>query len=393
MNISEKIFNYSIELLDSHNPYYELKIKNYNYCIQNYEAGNSKLNYYPLRATIQTNETCNLKCIMCQIHGRKINRPLLTLSFENLQTIVHTLFPYLIEVHPTNIGEPLLYKYFDYLCDKLKEYGVLLDLTTNGMLLNESTIQKISPILKDIKISFDGYKKETFESIRIKSNYERIKSNIERLLKYKRENNHKFTITLQMTIFKTNYKELLNIIEYAHEIGLDRVKAYHVFSYFNTIDEISLINHLDEFEEIRVQAIKLAEKYQMKLEISEPNLKENNLNEKDFIEIKCPLLWAECWIDCDGRIYPCHSHTCIDFGTLEDHFLKGWNSPNYRILRDAQVLGIPTSICHNCGGNYLKKDENQNVPYDINNFLNTKQNEQKNNVKWSNRSKQFFISR
>lgn len=64
MNISEKIFNYSIELLDSHNPYYELKVKNYDYCIQNYEA-NSKLNYYPLRATIQTNETCNLKCIMC----------------------------------------------------------------------------------------------------------------------------------------------------------------------------------------------------------------------------------------------------------------------------------------------------------------------------------------
>lgn len=83
---TDKIFsNYSLDLLNQNHPYYELKIENYKACLQNYENGSSFLTHYPLRATLQTNETCNLKCVMCQIHGHKIQRKLLTLSYENLK--------------------------------------------------------------------------------------------------------------------------------------------------------------------------------------------------------------------------------------------------------------------------------------------------------------------
>ncbi len=392
--MSTEIFaNYSIDLLDSKNPYYELKIQNYKTCIQSYKNGESHLRHYPLRATIQTNETCNLKCIMCQIHGQEVKRKLLSLSFKNLQKVVQELFPYLIEVHPTNIGEPLVYKYFDYFCKQIANYGVLLDLTTNGMLLNDLVILKISPILKDIKISFDGFKEETFQKIRKKSNYGKVKSNLFKLLKYKKENGHQFTVTLQMTINKLNYKELLEIIDFAHEIGVNRVKAYHVFSYFKEVDELSLLQHEVEFEEIRIQAINKAKKYNLRLEISEPQ--QHELNETNLIQVKCPLLWTECWIDCDTNIYPCHSHFPLKFGVLIEDFKKVWNSKNYSILRDAQVLGFPSLICKNCGVNYFKKEENQKVTYDIQNFFSKtlKQNLKDESIKWSNRSKQFFLNR
>lgn len=185
-------------------------------------------------------------------------------------------------MHPTNIGEPLLYKHFDYLCQEIYKYGVLLDLTTNGMLLNEEAIRNISPLLKDIKISFDGFNKSTFETIRKNSNYEQIHSNLLKLLKYKHENGHRFTVTLQMTLMQLNYKELLEIIDFAHNVGVDRVKAYHVFSYSKETDKLSLLENLDEFETIRVQAIQRALKYNLKLEISEPNIQNEELNKTNF---------------------------------------------------------------------------------------------------------------
>lgn len=112
-----------------------------------------------------------------------------------------------------------------------------------------------------------------------------------------------------------------------------------------------------------------------------------------MLQVKCPLLWAECWIDSDGSVYPCHSHYPLEFGKISEKFETVWNSKNYKILRDAQVLKFPTLICHNCGVNYLKQDENQEVPYDINNFFHNQSNHKNDSIKWSNRSKQFFLKR
>ena len=100
---------------------------------------------------------------MCQIHSQEENHTLEQMAKSDFDKIVQKLFPTLMEVHPTNIGEPLISPWFDYLAEKAYEYGVLLDITSNGTLLTEEKIKKILPSLLDIKISFDGAKKETFE--------------------------------------------------------------------------------------------------------------------------------------------------------------------------------------------------------------------------------------
>jgi len=168
---------YSFDKLNPQNKYFEIKKDNYEKVRKAYFNDYSFLDCYPIRATIQTTEKCNLNCKMCQIHGKATNRKLLSMTKQNLDFCIEKLFPYLIEVHPTNIGEPLVYEWFDYFCQKTIEYGVLFDITTNGMLLTEDKIEKILPSLLDIKISFDGIKKETFENIRINSNFDIVLQN------------------------------------------------------------------------------------------------------------------------------------------------------------------------------------------------------------------------
>jgi pyrroloquinoline quinone biosynthesis protein E len=308
---------------------------------------------------------------------------------EHFDMIAEQLFPHLIEIHPTNIGEPLMSEWFEYLCDKAVEYGVLLDITTNGMLLNESKIYKILHNLLDIKISFDGIKKETFEKIRKGSNYDTVVKNIDNLLKIRNKEKAAGTVTLQMTLFNFNYTELPEVIKLAHGKGIDGVKAYHVFSHSDETDKLSLFNNLEQFEEIRITGINLANELNIKLEISEPD----NGTTQDLISQKCRLPWGECWIDSNGEVYPCHSHNHISYGNVYSaDFQSVWNSGYAKELRMSHIDANIKTICGNCGMNFVKHDENQAVPYDKSGYLHNF-NGAAGSVKWSSRSKQFLLGR
>ena len=165
---------YSFSRLNKENPYYELKKQNYLAVKEAYFSDKFDLTTLPLRATVQTTDFCNLNCIMCQIHSQEEKHTLEQMAKSDFDKIVQKLFPTLMEVHPTNIGEPLISPWFDYLTEKAFEYGVLLDITSNGTLLSEEKIKKILPSLLDIKISFDGAKKETFEKIRKGADYDSV---------------------------------------------------------------------------------------------------------------------------------------------------------------------------------------------------------------------------
>ena len=391
IDIFDKYYDYIINKLDKNNKYYEMKKDNYNLAKKSYNR-NSYLNSKPIRATIQTTEYCNLSCIMCQIHGKKLSRDLKQMNKDIFNIIVKELFPYLIVVHPTNIGEPLISPWFDYFIEKAIEYGVMIDLTTNGMLLTNEIIKKILPNLLDIKISFDAYNKNTFEVIRKGAKQDIIIKNIRKLIWYRNKIKNNFTITLQMTLLTLNYKELLDIIRFAADEGINSVKAYHVFAYNKEIKKLSLIENLDEFEEIRVKAINLANKLNIRLEISEPNINIEKFNLSSLIKQPCRLLWTECWFDTNGSFYPCHSHGQLNYGNIRNmNFINIWNSEELQYLRKYQIKGYPQGICKNCGMNYMKKDENQEVPYDIEGFIN--ENNLNSKIKWSNRSKQFMLNR
>lgn len=391
---------YGFDKLDKSNPYYELKKQNYEAVKESYKNKIILPNTHPIRATIQTTYCCNLNCIMCQLHSQYASQQLQSMrknamKKDDFDKIATELFPYLVEVHPTNVGEPLVSPWFDYMCDVVQKYGVLFDITSNGMLWTEEKILKILPSLLDIKISFEGIKKETFASISKGSDYKKICKNIDTFLFLRKQSHSQATITLQMTLLDINYHELLDIIRFAKDKGIDRVKAYHVKSYFSEMDQHFLLKSPENealFEEVRTSAIALAENLGIALEISEPRAK---MEDCSLISQHCRLPWGEVFIDYDASAYPCHSHKNMAYGNLiSQNWLDVWNSEYAQKIRHSLINLSETekTICKNCGMNFLKYDENQCVPHDISGYL-SNNNEQINSseIRWSDRSRQFEL--
>ena len=94
-----------------------------------------------------------------------------------LKSIVAEAVPRgLREIIPSTMGEPLLYEHFEEVLDLCRQYGVKLNLTTNGTfprLGARKWAECIVPVASDVKISWNGAKKATQEAIMLGSSWER----------------------------------------------------------------------------------------------------------------------------------------------------------------------------------------------------------------------------
>lgn len=384
---------YSFSKLDEGNAYYHFKRENYLIAKEMYFSNKSSLTSLPLRATVQTTDYCNLSCIMCQIHSQKEKHTLMQMNKSDFDMIVERLFPTLIEVHPTNIGEPLVSPWFDYLAEKANEYGVLLDLTTNGTLLTDQKVKTLLPSLLDVKISFDGAEKETFEYIRKGAEFAQVLSNIRNLVRLRNESGSCATITLQMTISSINYKELPNLIKLAKNLGVDKLKAFPVTSFSQKTDALALASNMDGLADILSKSLQIAREIGMDVNLAEMPSKNPQKDIGRLVKQKCRLPWAECFIDFDGNVYPCHSHNKIAYGNIFTNDAEDvWNSEYAQYMRSSLAIGMTDdTICFNCGNNFIREDRTLSVPYNMDDYLFCKTGDK--NINWGKRYTQFTLNR
>ena len=383
----------SVELLDESNPYYQTKLDNLEVLRASFDERARVLNPTPARVTLQTTDGCNLRCRMCQLPRPSEPNHMPIGLFNRL---VEKLFPTLVEIHPTNIGEPLVSPWFIEMCASLRKYGVLLDITTNGMLLSKKVIDTIIPLVKDVKISFDGVNKRTFESIRRGADLERVRKNTLNLVSAIEgsQRDPSPTVSLQMTLLRSNYLELPDVIRTAHELGVDRVKAYHIFSPSKELDNETIVHFLDDYERILQESLTIGDELNIELELAEPSLKSDDIGMESQA---CHLPWYESFIDTDGAVFICHSHGGENCGNMNDSgFNDIWNSELYQTVRKGFRVDSPCWSCKDCGMNFRKEDEHQEVPYDMANFLSEGQttlvDRERRNIRWTGRSRQFDLT-
>ncbi len=154
------------------------------------------------RVTIDTNpEDCNLKCIMCEEHSpysnfidelyekRGVRRRYM--SFETVQDIFKQAAKLGVkELIPSTMGEPLLYKQFDKVFELAKEYGIKINLTTNGTFPKKKVIdwaKLIVPVTSDVKISWNGATAETSKKVMIGINFDKALSNLKEFIAYRNQ--------------------------------------------------------------------------------------------------------------------------------------------------------------------------------------------------------------
>lgn len=313
----------------------------------------------PWRMTFVTNPgICNLKCIMCDTHSsyakdKLANKKILpVLDFSVVEKVIREMAPKgLKEIIPSTMGEPLLYDHFENLIHLAEELDLKINLTTNGTFPKGSKsdvsfwAKQLLPVLSDIKISINGFSKNTNESIMVNTIQEKHLSNIEKFIQlrndYYKETNYYPTITLQYTFMKSNIEELPELLKWAISKGIDRIKGHHLWITWPQIKSESLKNVKDakRWNEIIVDLQKISDELLLPngKKIILANFLPLNLNtpEETNSEWLCPFLGKEAWIEADSSFQVCCCPSDIrkdfgDFGSVKNNsFSDLWESIVY----------------------------------------------------------------
>jgi MoaA/NifB/PqqE/SkfB family radical SAM enzyme len=330
----------------------------------------------PWRITFDTNpDDCNLHCIMCEEHSPystlqrdriQAGRPKRRMDIALIRRILEEAqgTP-LREIIPSTMGEPLVYKHMDEILDLCAQYGVQLNLTTNGTFPGQGAqtrAERIVPVASDVKISWNGAKKETQEAIMLGTRWERVLENVRTFIRVRDAHaatgGNRCRVTFQLTFLETNVGELAAIVKLAAELGVDRVKGHHLWAHFEEIKPLSMRRSPEailKWNEAVQAAYEAAERYRL------PNgkkvLLENIFLLKQGAETDiapgavCPFLGNEAWVSAQGRFDPCCApdalrRTLGEFGNVQEQSLSEiWQSSVYRGLLDTY---LEHPLCQGC---------------------------------------------
>jgi len=317
----------------------------------------------PWRITFDTNpDSCNLRCVMCEEHSphsllqprrKAAGAPRREMPIELLRRVVAEAAPRgLREIIPSTMGEPLLYEHFEEILEVCRQYGVKLNLTTNGTfprLGARAWAERIVPLASDVKISWNGATPETHEAIMQGARWEASLDNVRTFLEVRdqqaREGGHRCRVTFQLTFLEQNVGELAAIVRLASQLGVDRVKGHHLWAHFEQIKPMSMRRDaaaIARWNEA-VQAA-LAEVEVSRLPGGGRVLLENifPLDHRATDDLApggaCPFLGKEAWVSAEGRFDPCcapdaQRRTLGEFGDLHRQgFFEIWSGDAYRQL-------------------------------------------------------------
>ena len=170
----------------------------------------------PLHVDIETTNLCDLKCIMCE--RKDMKRPKGAMSMELFKSIIRQCDEIGVDsVKLALWGEPFLNpRLVDMVRWARENSSLILQCNTNANLMTPGKSRGLVRAgLDQLSISIDGVTKETYESIRVGGNYERVMANVHHLMDVKKEMGAgKPCVTLQIIRMSRNEHEIAEFVEY-----------------------------------------------------------------------------------------------------------------------------------------------------------------------------------
>lgn len=216
--------------------------------------------------------------------------------------------------------------------------------STEAHLFDEAFAKEIIEIGVDqIYVSLDGVTKETYEKIRVGSNFETVVNNIRNFVRLKKEMRSIIPqLRFRFSVMKPNTKEIPQFIDLVHSFGEKDVKiVFH---------ELQAIKHVEEVyakipEEIKMETEKKAKRLGIKVEWA-------HSGDKQISECTA---WAEPFIMVDGTVQPCcpvneegyrHFLRKCGFGNVfQKNLNEIWNSERYTNFRRMMLRGEVPVLC------------------------------------------------
>ncbi|WP_022852155.1 radical SAM protein [Limisalsivibrio acetivorans] len=169
----------------------ELKFHVYHFDVEDY-SHYLKDNFdryfkYPVSISLESTYLCNLRCDMCCYHSEKYDRNWMEnagapyMDFDKYTGLIDEIasFGRNPTVELVHRGEPLLHKRLVEMVEYGSRKGIKISLVTNALELDADKSKSLLDAgLTNMWFSMDGADRETYESIRRGSNYEKVIKNI-----------------------------------------------------------------------------------------------------------------------------------------------------------------------------------------------------------------------
>ncbi|MBR3627720.1 MAG: radical SAM protein [Elusimicrobia bacterium] len=170
------------------------------------------------RLWVTVTSRCNIRCKTCGLWKNQWDLP-----YKTAKEVMEN-YPYMERLVWLG-GEVFLYKHFEEMFDEACKWNNLKQqIITNGYVLNEKWMNKIIKAENtELTFSVDGVTKEVYEEIRQGSNFERVISNIRYIFNLKKNLGIKKDIRMNSVIMKTNYKQIYDLLELAHNEGFNQL--------------------------------------------------------------------------------------------------------------------------------------------------------------------------
>lgn len=186
----------------------------------------------PNSLLLETNTTCNAKCIMCYFND--IDRKNKNMHIDDAKKIIRDACN---ELKVKNVslhlyGEPTLYPRFSELSYWVRDnFNVGLLLTTNASkLINQKLRKTALDCYKQVVISLDGYKNETLKKIRPGLNPNDVRRGVKLL--YEERVSKKPRIIINTVILDDNVDEIEESTKYWKQYS-DGVSTHNVVRFKN----------------------------------------------------------------------------------------------------------------------------------------------------------------
>ncbi len=288
-----------------------------------YRLRKERCDYYPSRLWIELTNNCNLHCEMC------LNKLLPSsakgyMDFPLFKKLIDEISGKVHDAYFHHRGESLLHPQIFEMISYAKNKGIYTRLHTNATLLDERKAKALLDSGLDfLSFSFDGYDKETYESIRLGATFETTLSNIIRFLELKKKGGYRLPYTV------------LTVIE---------------FSSLKERYRQSKADFLRRFKGLPLDALRVRAPHNWGGGYDNGEI-EARRRQTGFIP--CTFLWYALTIFWDGTVVPCPQDFFgkLSLGNLNDQTLWDiWNSERMVYLRRSMTKEGHKSIspCNTC---------------------------------------------
>jgi radical SAM protein with 4Fe4S-binding SPASM domain len=311
---------------------------------------------------------CNLRCRMCPIQFRGEGAPGQPRAYMDVAVFCKLIdqFPELTELQLQGLGEPLLHLRFFDMVNYAVQRGIQVSTNTNLTVLSEQRAEEcVKSGLHTLHVSLDGATADTYQEIRVRSRFDRVLRNLRRLVQTKiRLQSDLPHIRLVAVVMQENLAELPELVQLAHDEGVDTVFVQHLCHDFGEsslpeqyqpmrafIDEQTLLQEDPQrvehyFNAAREQAQALGVTLRL------PNLKTRTYPPEMSGRERCDWPWRGSYISYDGKAMPCcmvATPDRINFGDMaQDGVSQVWNNPEYTAFRDQLDSSAPPDVCRSC---------------------------------------------